>query len=111
MCDHCANSIRVKQSPIQPDLCAITDSLEAEPVLLPGHTSNRIELAAVPPVLSGQIRDRLKIGSKEYIGVNVVGNETCHDSGWYRDRKPGRNVVTCLRNCRASIGYVICRDK
>jgi hypothetical protein len=96
MYDHRASGIRVEQSAVEPDLSTIADTLEPEPVLLPRNTADCIELSAVPPVLGGQIRDGLKVGSKENVRIHIVGDKTRHDGGWNRNRIPTGNVVACL---------------
>ena len=104
--DHGADRVGVEQCPVQPDLGAIADTLEPEPVLLPSDAGDRIELCPVPPVLGCQIGDGLKVFSKEDVLVHVVRHQPRQNGRWHRDRIPTGDVIADRGNSRAGIGHI-----
>ena len=109
--DHRPDGARVELRPVEPDLRAVADAFEAKPVRLARRRRGRVELAAVPPVLSGEIRDGLEVRAEVDVLVDVVRHEAREHSGRDRDRVPARRRVADLGDRRATVGDVVRRAK
>src|SRR6185295_3783804 len=99
-----ADRVRIELGSVQPDLRAVADYLETEPVRLTRRGGRRRELAAVPPVLRRQVRDRREILSEVDVLVDVVRDEAGEHRRRQRYGIPTRCGVADARDRRAGIG-------
>ena len=103
---HGAHGVGIELSAVEPDLGPVTDPLEAQPVELSRVRGRRRELSAKPPVLGGQIGDRLQVEAEVDVLVDVVGHQPREHGRGQRDWVPAGGRVADLGDGRGRVGDV-----